>query len=166
MCSLRKCSNTCRDAAICLCRKNDALCGIGMDGLVEVKGIQPFVLLAWFIEKWVFIMSCCIHNFSRYFPSHSGIPLTIFTVISLNISSCDLDLVVSGGRGFCFVLTFYQQYFQYFQLPGLLHYFFLGLTFFQVLGRDIFPSLGFCIVSILGCFKFVSVTWDIKNCFR
>ena len=47
-------------------------------------------------------MSCCILNFSRYFSSHSGIPLTILTVISPNISSSDLDLVVSGGRGLSF----------------------------------------------------------------
>ena len=73
-----------------------------MDGLVEVKGIKPCVLLAGFIEKRVFIMSCFILNFSGYFSSHSGIPLTIFTIISLNISSSDLDLVVSGGRGLLF----------------------------------------------------------------
>ena len=30
------------------------------------------------------------------------------------------------------------------------------------LGWDIFPSLGFCIVSIWGCFNYVSVTWGIR----
>ena len=73
-----------------------------MDGLVEVKGIKPCVLLAQFIEKGVLIISCCILNFSRYVSSHSGIPLTIFMVISPNISSSDLDLVVSGGRELSF----------------------------------------------------------------
>ena len=70
-----------------------------MDGLVEDNDIEPCALLARFIEKRAFIISCCILNFSRYFSSHSGIPLTTFTVISPNISPSDLDLVVSGGRG-------------------------------------------------------------------
>ena len=98
-----------------------------MDGLVEVKGIEPYVLSGQFMEKQVFIMSYCILNFSSYFSSQSGIPLTIFMIISPNISSSDLDLVVSGVRGLSF-----------FQLPGLLCYFFLGLTFFQVLGEIFF----------------------------
>ena len=158
MCSLRKyvrcvywkCSSTCGDAAICLCRKNDPLCSIDMDGLVDVKSIEPFVLLAHYIEKQVFIMSCCILNLSRYFSSSSGIPLTIFMVISSNLSSSDLDLVVSGGRGFRFVLIFYQQYFQYFQPPGLLTLFFSWIDIFPSTVWDIFPSLGFCIVSVWG----------------
>ena len=78
---------------------------MNMDGLVEVKGIEPCLLFAQFIEKWVFIMPCCILNFSRFFPSHPGIPLTIFLVIPRNILSSDLELVVSGGRGF--VLCWY-----------------------------------------------------------
>ena len=73
-----------------------------MDGLVEVKGIEPCVLLARFIEKRVFIMSCCILSFSRYFSSDSGIPLIILTIISPNIPPSDLDLVVSGARGLSF----------------------------------------------------------------
>ena len=62
-----KCSNVCGDAATCLHKKNDPLCSIDMDGLVEIKGIKAFVLLAQFIEKQVFIVSCSILNFSRYF---------------------------------------------------------------------------------------------------
>ena len=69
-----------------------------IDGLVEVKGIKTFVRLAQFIQKQVYIMSCCILNFSRYFSLQSGISLIIFTVILPNISP-DLDLVVSGGIG-------------------------------------------------------------------
>ena len=37
-----------------------------MDGLVEDNDIEPCALLARFIEKRAFIMSCCILNFSRY----------------------------------------------------------------------------------------------------
>ena len=67
---------------------------IDMDGLVEVRGIEPHY---WLDLRKIKYLSCHILNFSGYFPSNSGIPLTIFTVISPNISSSDLDLVVSGG---------------------------------------------------------------------
>ena len=72
-----------------------------IDGLVEVKGIKTFVRLAQFIQKQVYIITCCILNFSRYFSLQSGISLIIFTVILPNISP-DLDLVVSGGIGLLF----------------------------------------------------------------
>ena len=82
-----------------------------MDGLVEDNDIEPCALLARFIEKRAFIMSCCILNFSRYFSSHSGIPLTILMIILPNISSSDLDFDISGGRGLFFVLIFYSNTF-------------------------------------------------------
>ena len=101
------------------------LIGIDIDGLVEGKDIQPSALLAQFTEKRVFVTSCGIPNFSRSFSLHSGIPLTIFTVISSNISLPLWTWMFFVEKGFCFVLLFYQQYFLYFQLPGLLRYFFL-----------------------------------------
>ena len=107
---------------------------------VEVKGIELFSLLARFIEKRVFIMSCCILNFIRYFSSHSSIPLTIFTVISPNISSSDLDLVVSGGRGLSLRVDqqFYQQYFQsILPVTRFVELFFSWINIFSSTGRDI-----------------------------
>ena len=132
-----------------------------MDGLVEVKGIEPCLLFAQFIEKWVFIMPCCILNFSRFFPSHPGIPLTIFLVISRNILSSDLELVVSGGRGFVLCWYFISNTFNTF---SYLVYciIFSWINIFPSTGQDIFSSLSFCIVSIWGHFKFVSVTRGIK----
>ena len=40
---------------------------LDMDGLVEVEGIEPCVLLTQFAEKQVFIMFCCFLNFSIFF---------------------------------------------------------------------------------------------------
>ena len=106
-------------------------------------------------------MSCCMLNFSRYFSSHSGIPLTIFTIITPNISSSQLYLVISGERGLSFRVDILSTILSYPSATLFLRYFFLD-WYFPSTERDIFPSLGFCIVSIWGCFKFVSVTRCIK----
>ena len=108
-----------------------------MYGVLEVKGIAPFVLLTQFIEKQVFIMSSYILNFNRYSSSHSVIPLTIFTVISPNISS-DLDLVVSSGRGLSFHVEILSAFLSILLAIQFIALFFLGLTFFQVLGKIFF----------------------------
>ena len=108
-----------------------------MYGVLEVKGIAPFVLLTQFIEKQVFIMSSYILNFNRYSSSHSVIPLTIFTVISPNISS-DLDLVVSSGRGLSFHVEILSAFLSILLATQFIALFFLGLTFFQVLGKIFF----------------------------
>ena len=109
-----------------------------MYGVLEVKGIAPFVLLTQFIEKQVFIMSSYILNFNRYSSSHSVIPLTIFTVILPNISS-DLDLVVSSGRGLSFHVEILSAFLSIlFLATRFIVLFFLGLTFFQVLGKIFF----------------------------
>ena len=105
-----------------------------MDGLVEIKGIKAFVLLAQFIEKQVFIMSCCILNFSRYFSLDYGIPLTIFRVISSNISTSDLDLVVSGGRWLSFHVNILSAIFSILSAIQFI------VLFFSWIG--IFPSTG------------------------
>ena len=85
--------------------KREPLFGIDMDGTVEVKVIWSCVLLVRFTEKREFIMSCCILNFSSYFSAHSDIPETIFTIISSNVSSSDLDVVVSGGGRLSFCIS-------------------------------------------------------------
>ena len=118
-----------------------------MYGVLEVKGIAPFVLLTQFIEKQVFIMSSYILNFNRYSSSHSVIPLTIFTVISPNISS-DLDLVVSSGRGLSFhVEIFISISFNTFFSYPVYCVIFSWIDILPSTGQDIFSSLGFCIVS-------------------
>ena len=129
-CVYWRCSNTCGDAAICLRRNWDPPFVIDMDGLVEVKGIRSCVLLARSTEKLVFVMSCRILNFSRYFSPHSVIPLTIFTIISPNISSSNLDLVVSGGRGLLFCVDI-NNTFQTFSYPVYCIIFFLDWHFFK-----------------------------------
>ena len=82
-------------------------------------------------------MSCCMLNFSRYFSSHCGIPLTIFTIISPNISSSQLYLVFLVKEGFRFVLIFYQQYFHFLQLPFSC-VIFSWIDIFQVLSEIFF----------------------------
>ena len=85
--------------------RGSPLIGIDINGLVEVKDIQTSSLLAQFTEKRVFVLPCLIPNFSRYFSLHSGIPLTIFTIISLNISSSALDHDVSRGKRLLFCVA-------------------------------------------------------------
>ena len=92
-------------------------------------------------------MSCCILNFSRYISSNSGIPLTIFTVILPNISSSDLDLVVSGGKGFSFCVDILSVILLILSATRIIVLFVSWIDIFPSTGRDIFPSLGFCIVS-------------------
>ena len=123
---------------------------IDMDGLVEVEGIEPCVLLTRFAEKQVFIMFCCFLNFSRFFCSHYGIPLNVFTVILRNISSSDLDLAVSGGRGLLCPFNILSAVLSILSVTWFIVLFFSWIDIFLSIGEDIFPSLGFCIVSIWG----------------
>ena len=118
-----------------------------MDRLVEVKGIEPCVLLPLFIEKGVFIMSCCVLNFSRYFSSHSSILLTIFTVILLNISSSDLDLVVSGERGLSFHVDILSAILSILSATWFIALFFSWIDIFPSTWQEL-PPQGFYIVSI------------------
>ena len=158
-CVYWKYTNICGDVAICLRRKGGPLIVIDIDWFVEVKDIWPCALLTQFTEKRVFVMSCCILNFIRFFFSHAGTPVSIFKIISPNISSSDLDLDVSSGRGLLFCVDISSTILSILSATRFLAIFFSWTDIFPSTGRDIFPSLGLYIVSIWDHVKFVSVTW-------
>ena len=89
-------------------------------------------------SEYLLCLTYCILNCSRYFSSHSGIPLTIFTAISPHMSSSDLDLVVSGGRGLSFRVDILSAILSILSSIWFIALFFLELTFFQVLGEIFF----------------------------